>query len=308
MGEFFGKKVERHRRLILILRNRSAGTRSGANLLNELNIALSSNGYEVRMIDCPDELARLVREQLSDVRVVIAAGGDGTMSLVANRTPANVPLTVFPLGTENLLAKNFAISTDIAAMLALIQKGHVDYFDAGSANGKMFIVMLSCGFDAEVVARVHAARRGHVSRWSYFKQIAFSLRDYPHPPLSISAQRNGTAVTVSPCHWMFVFNLPKYAAGLRIASDANARDGLLDLQSFRGGSSWQGLFHFATVLLGSHGRWSGSEHHLATSILICSSGDVPYQLDGDPGGRLPVEVEVLPRRLCLMLPTARRTL
>jgi diacylglycerol kinase family enzyme len=37
-------------------------------------------------------------------------------------------------------------------------------------------------------------------------------------------------------------------------------------------------------------------------LRIAADEDVPYQLDGDPGGMLPVEVEVLPGRVSLLVP------
>jgi diacylglycerol kinase family enzyme len=39
-----------------------------------------------------------------------------------------------------------------------------------------------------------------------------------------------------------------------------------------------------------------------TRLRIECDEQVPYQVDGDPGGMLPVEVEVLPARLCLLVP------
>jgi diacylglycerol kinase (ATP) len=43
--------------------------------------------------------------------------------------------------------------------------------------------------------------------------------------------------------------------------------------------------------------------HVQTRRLrIEAAGAAPYQLDGDPGGELPVEIRVLPRRLTLLVP------
>jgi diacylglycerol kinase family enzyme len=43
------------------------------------------------------------------------------------------------------------------------------------------------------------------------------------------------------------------------------------------------------------------------ALRIESDEPVPYQLDGDPGGLLPVDVEVLPERLRLVVtPAAAR--
>jgi diacylglycerol kinase family enzyme len=40
----------------------------------------------------------------------------------------------------------------------------------------------------------------------------------------------------------------------------------------------------------------------ATQIIIEADEPVPYQLDGDPGGMLPLAIDVLPRRMTLVVP------
>ena len=41
--------------------------------------------------------------------------------------------------------------------------------------------MIGCGFDAEVVRRVHLERDGHITRLSYLKPIWESIRSYEYP-------------------------------------------------------------------------------------------------------------------------------
>jgi diacylglycerol kinase family enzyme len=43
-------------------------------------------------------------------------------------------------------------------------------------------------------------------------------------------------------------------------------------------------------------------------MRITSEDEIPYQIDGDPGGHLPVEVEVVPKRVSFLVPrkTAKR--
>ena len=65
---------------------------------------------------------------------------------------------------------------------------------------------------------------------------------------------------------------------------------------------WHGLFHLSAVVLGQHRQWSDCVTTRAATVRIESSGRVPYQLDGDPGGFLPVEVGVVPGRLTFVVP------
>ena len=87
-----------------------------------------------------------------------------------------------------------------------------------------------------------------------------------------------------------------------IAPAATPFDGQLDVATFAGGSFWHGLFHLSAVVLGQHQTLNEFKAIRTRHLRIESDQEVPYQLDGDPGGYLPVEVEVIPKRLTLLVP------
>ena len=113
-----------------------------------------------------------------------------------------------------------------------------------------------------------------------------------HPPETVS----------DGVRWLFAFNLPCYGAGLQIAPEADGSDGLLDVCTFRHGGLWHGLYYTAAVLTGTHHWLTDFARRRAGRLRVTSDSKVPYQLDGDPGGFLPVEIEVLPKRLTLVVP------
>ena len=104
------------------------------------------------------------------------------------------------------------------------------------------------------------------------------------------------------CHWAFLFNAPVYAAGLQIVNNGDPSDGQLEVATFAGGSLWHGLRQFSAVMLGQHQQLPDFQLNHATRIRIESDHEnVPYQIDGDPGGILPVEVDLLPRHLTIIV-------
>src|SRR4029450_10193597 len=96
------------------------------------------------------------------LRAVVAAGGDGTVSLIANRTPPGTPLAILPLGTENLLARYLEVAADPQQLARLIAGGWCISLDAAQAGPRIFTLMAGCGFDAEVVRRLHRHRTGNI--------------------------------------------------------------------------------------------------------------------------------------------------
>jgi diacylglycerol kinase family enzyme len=241
---------------------------------------------------------------------LIAVGGDGTIAELANRTEPGVPLAIFPSGTSNLLARQLGFAARPEAMVETILRGNLVAIDAGSASGRLFLLMIGCGFDAEVVARVHAlrdARRGgHLSYWSYIKPILQSIRSYRYPEIRICAEEDGSGLAAHAApivaRWAFVLNLPRYGWGLRIDPDSDCRDGLLELYAFRCGSLWHGLRYAACTQIGLHTRLKDCIRRPVRRLRITAEQPVAYQLDGDPGGVLPVDIEVMPGRVSMLMP------
>src|SRR4030095_15008095 len=161
------------------------------------------------------------REALRHVRCVVAAGGDGTVSAVINELSADVALAVLPLGNENLFAKAFGFEDDPGALAHAIARGARQPIDLGrahtTAGSRLFTLMLTAGFDAEVVHRFTRWRTAggaprRAGRAAYVRPFAEALWSYPHAGMTLTA--DGVAVDGSHC---VVANLPDYALDLRLA-------------------------------------------------------------------------------------------
>jgi diacylglycerol kinase family enzyme len=181
--------------------------------------------------------------------------------------------------------------------------------DVGQANGKLFLVMLGCGFDAEVVQQMHFGRTGHISRWSYALPIFRALQSYQFPQLTWSTCSLTQMAVTRQAAWLFVFNVPKYAASLDFCPQANPTDGRLDVCTFKSSGQRAGLKYLCKLWRGTHQELEDFEHHQVRSLKLEAPLDrkgnpltVHYQLDGDPGGVLPLTVDILPARLKLIVP------
>jgi diacylglycerol kinase family enzyme len=213
-----------------------------------------------------------------------------------------VPITLLARGTENLLAKYFQMGLTPESVAEIIASGQTRTVDAGVANGRLFVLMASCGFDADVVSRLHAQRRGHIRHWSYLRPILEAIGKYDYPPLTIhQTLADGTQQTLES-RWLFAFNLPCYAFALGLAPEADGGDGLLDACAFRQGSFWHGLRYLTAVTRRRHRELADCSISRVQRLRVESIRPVPFQVDGDPGGILPLEIEVLPGRMTLVIP------
>jgi diacylglycerol kinase family enzyme len=212
-----------------------------------------------------------------------------------------MPLAILPLGTENLLSKYLEIPAEPADIAAVIVGGCYIQLDAGEANGRLFTLMASCGFDADVVRRLHGERRGNINHLSYAKPILDSIRNYEYPLVRINYVAGGDQPELKRAsvegRWTFIVNLPRYAGGLNLAPGASGSDGLLDVCTFKEGSLWNSLMYLGEVIFGQHELLEDFTRVQTADMRVESESPVPYQLDGDPGGELPMTVRSLPGRL-----------
>ena len=287
-------------RQVWIAVNPKAGSGTKGHLVSQLADQLRARNFEVKLMSDVDQLAEQSQQSWNTgtLRAVVAAGGDGTVGHVVNRLASGIPLCVLPLGTENLLAKYLQLPADTTSLAEIIEQGCTVHLDAGSANGRLFLLMLSCGLDADVVRRVHSQRRGNITHIAYAKPILESLRTYKYPKLTIRVEGHDEELHPLPkeieCRWIFVVNLPRYARGLQLMPDAVGTDGMLDICAFLGGNWWNSLRYLGGVLVGQHRQWTDCQTFQTSRLHIAADSEVPYQIDGDPGGVLPVDIEIFP--------------
>ncbi len=245
-------------------------------------------------LDSPNDRQSLV--------CLVAAGGDGTVGDLVNRFPG-VPLAVLPLGTENLLAGYLGIPSNGRFVAEMIAAGSSRSIDVGVVNGRRFLLMVTAGFDADIVHRVQARRRGHIRKWNYLQPILETLRSYRYPKLRVSAEGGDLpAEKAFSGRLIVVANLPVYAMGLPLAASADERDGLLDVRVFRRRSAFQMARYLYKVALRQHETLADVVSGRARRVQVTCDTPVPIQCDGDAAGFTPAEIDILPGALTLIVP------
>lgn len=121
----------------------------------ELETALQGAGisYELTLSERKDHAIELAAQAAqAGFSPVIAAGGDGTLSEVANgliRIPKNErpPLGLMPLGTANDLVTNLKLPLVLADMAKIIARGQTRSMDVIRANERVFINNAGLGLE-----------------------------------------------------------------------------------------------------------------------------------------------------------------
>ncbi|MDB5263569.1 MAG: hypothetical protein JWQ14_2852 [Adhaeribacter sp.] len=108
--------------------------------------------YQTSGQDDATEIKKLLDQNPPDM--VVAIGGDGTVSLVANiLNHSNIPLAIIPLGSGNGLSKDIGIPQDMAEALALLKEGVIKRIDSLDINGETVFHLSDLGFNAFIVKK-----------------------------------------------------------------------------------------------------------------------------------------------------------
>jgi diacylglycerol kinase family enzyme len=309
----------REPRVVVVLINPKAGSGRGRHKIQELIARLQAESIRVEV---EGDLAQAVAsaeaaKREGSLAALVGAGGDGTIGELANRVTPGLPLAILPLGTENLVARHLGVYGPTKSLCDAIATGCTALLDAGRANGRVFLLVASCGFDAQVVARLAEGRKGHISHLDYLLPLVKSVLDYRFPEFEVvcSTACVGVERVDQPelpqarcgdqthrARWAFVFNLPRYGLGIPIAPQADGTDGLLDVRLYENGSVWHVVRYLAAATCGYQDKLADFRAIRARKLSLHSHERVPLQLDGDPAGYLPAEIEVLPKYVRFVVP------
>jgi len=191
------------------------------------------------------DIASLAQEAArSDEKIIVAAGGDGTINAVAGELAGtDKTLGVLPVGTLNHFAKDLGIPLDLAAAVQTTLHGRVMSVDAGEVNGRLFINNSSLGIYPHIVSRREAQQtRLARGKWpAFFWATIQAFRRFPFLDLRVAFEGEQIARKTA---FLFVGNNEYEIAGFRLGSRACLNGGKLGLYLSHG-TGRLGLFRLA---------------------------------------------------------------
>jgi diacylglycerol kinase family enzyme len=230
---------------MIVIMNRGAGGADDPE--TRIRDLLRAHGEEPRFIH-PDggaSLCAIARNAAqSDERVIVAAGGDGTISGVAAALAGtNKVLGVLPVGTLNHFAKDLGLPLDLESAVRTIVEGETAAVDAGEVNGRIFINNSSLGIYPRIVVRREAQQeRLARGKWVAFFWATFqALRRFPFLNLRIAFEGREISRRTA---FLFVGNNEYQIAGFNLGSRACVNGGNLGLYMSHGTGRF-GLFRLA---------------------------------------------------------------
>jgi len=264
--------------------------------------------YRVLTTDAPGHATTLARAAVENgARHLLAVGGDGTLHELVNGlcAPDGAPhsdavVCVAPLGSGNDWARNQQVPSDpalLAAAMAECRTRRVDLGlatcagDGGVRRTVVFHNAAGAGLDAAVV-RASPRRGPRVA--AYAIGLARALPGFRAPQFEITADEVRRSAR---CLAVIAAIGRDCGGGMRFAPDARADDGKFDLVSAADMGLWRALALVPGLWNGRAAADPAFQVIRCRNAAIAASPDCEVEADGQPVGRTPLDVRILPGAL-----------
>lgn len=276
---------------MIVVFNPAAGRRRAARLWRVLDV-LTHAGVRLTVAETqrPGHARELAAEAArGGSRLVVAAGGDGTIAEVANGlNGAATPLGVIPLGTANVMANEFGLPFSPRAVAAALSFRRTLPLWPGIARRPdgtqmLFVQMIGAGFDAQVVHNLSAGLKRAIGKGAYVWQTLRELPRYPYAPIRV--RLDGVETTAAS---VIVTKGRLYAGRYTVAPDARPDRPGFQVVLFDRTGPLAALAYGAALPLNLIPRAPGVRIVNAHSVEIMDRA--PLQADGDDAGLGPITI------------------
>jgi diacylglycerol kinase (ATP) len=258
-------------------------------------------------------------------RLIIACGGDGTISEVANGILESncdeVELGILPSGTGGDFRRTLNIPMRAADAARVLRRGRTRRIDVGrvtylnhdgAEESRYFLGVASFGMSTQIIERVKA----NDSRWLPATRsgwlggkISFAISTtqttLAAPKTSVIVQLDDgreRRLTVSN---LCIANARYFGGGMKVAPDAKLDDGQFDVINIGEMSALKIMTNVRKLYRGTHlemAEVSQARARVVTARPARESEKVMIEIDGELPGRLPATLEIIPLALRVRCP------
>ena len=281
----------------VIIGNPNSGRAGDQDYLERHADALRAEGFSVEVLNTEHPNHATALASRAGDRLVVAAGGDGTVNEVINGLSPGATLGILPFGTANVLARELSLPLDAEEACRRIVDGEETRVDVGVATDpggaeRRFACMAGVGFDAKVVGDVSPREKRYL-RGLAFQVAAFRVLFMNRfPPVEITA---GDETHVA--RFAIVANGHYYGGDYKVSGPGLLTSGKLETVLVeRVGSLLRPDVFWGIIFRRPLNNSMNSFR--ATEIRAKSAGShVPVQIDGELWGELPMSFRVEPAAL-----------
>jgi YegS/Rv2252/BmrU family lipid kinase len=276
---------------------------------------LARRGHQVEQFETTGvgeaiALARRAADEAFDIAV--AVGGDGTINEICNGlTGTDTALGVLPAGTGNVFAAEVGIPiwgplkplavSEATEIILSGQRRKVDLGKLQLADGSSRYFLMWCGVGLD--AAINQARRsGQPRPLGYASWVVASLIvavDFMGTPATLITDHSTVKKRVLLA---VASNGQLYGRIWRMAPEAKMDDGLLDVAVMSGHGWPSTVKHLAGLTFRRHVKDPNFDLFRTSRLSLTAKEPLPVHVDSENVGTTPVEIEVAPAALKVIVP------
>ncbi len=287
---------------VLVIGNPVSGGGKARAQIEVLGQELAARGHaaEIFLTEKEGDAAGRARGVDGDVERVVVVGGDGTLNEVVNglTDPGRVPIAQLPTGTANILAHDLGFPTKPSGTAALIDQGEVRRIDMGLIGERRFLMVVSAGFDAMVTQYIREHRTGQLGYRGYVKPVLQVIKDYVPAKLSVTVDNEPPVA----CEGFIASSTRNYGGFFRISDEARPDSGQLHVCIIEKASIRNIIKLGVAGLLRGFAKHPNVVYRTGRRVRVCGDEIAPVEIDGDYAGTTPIDIELLPGAIPIMVP------
>ena len=238
-----------------------------------------------------ESIPSLLAPELSSASVVVAVGGDGTVSgTAAALLGTGIPLGIVPAGSTNMLAKVNKVPLDTEGAVRLITGEHwVDEIDAGVSGDRVLLHLGGAGLDARIFQRSSTSLKRRFKWLGYAPSAVRSLQD---AGAEVSISVDGSTINVRTRMVLVANSGSVIHPRFTVLPTASRSDGIFEVGIFTADSLPEIALTLSDLTVM---RWRSSPRLIqlrGSDIRVEATPDLPFEFDGDVIGTTPFSLTV----------------
>ncbi len=262
---------------------------------------------------CSGDMSRIARESVGNYDAIIFAGGDGSVNEIIQGVGdlEEKPLLGYiPSGTVNDVAHTLKLPRNLKKALKIIRQGHSEYIDCMKLNDRYAVYVATTGAFTSATYNTPQTQKKRMG-W-----LAYGLEGLKHnlkfQPFEVRCKGSNLDYQSDGCILIAFIN-SRYVAGFGMNKRADLQDGEMEVaiverkkkaNIFRVIGSYFSLA--ALFLFGYRKKNKHIVHLKGNSFDVELADDIVWNIDGEKGFSGSIHIEVIPRKVHILVPDAKK--
>ncbi len=250
--------------------------------------------------DAYDYLQTLSAHQFD---LIIAVGGDGTQSEVINGiidAKIDIPLFILAAGTVNDLSRALHLPSNHDDIVKTIKDFNIIEMDVGKANDLYFANVIAGGMFTDIGFTVDKKQKAVLGPFAYYLNGIASLPNQLGTTYDLHVEIDSEVIDEEA--YLFLVTNSRLVGGFLIASPAKLYDGYLDVFIVKKCEITDLIALSKDILLNKHLDSPFVIYRQAKNIKLSSSKNLVLDIDGEKANQLPIEINIIPKAIKVIIP------